>query len=68
MHWVCIRRSNLTVPFSDDTVPTAAQHIIAKNSLKSGESEQPLGIWAQGLDPEDINLLHRKFLYSIKYL
>lgn len=43
-------------------VPTAAQHIIAKNSLKSGASEQPLGIWAQGLDPEDINLLHRKFL------
>jgi len=40
-------------------LPTAAQHIIAKNSLKSGESEQPLGIWAQGLDPEDINLLHQ---------
>jgi len=40
-------------------LPTAAQHIIAKNSLKSGEAEQPLGIWAQGLDPEDINLLHQ---------
>jgi hypothetical protein len=40
-------------------LPTAAQHIIAKNSLKSGETEQPLGIWAQGLDPEDINLLHQ---------
>jgi len=41
-------------------VPTAAQHILAKISSKSGEPEQPLGIWAQGLDPEDINLLHRK--------
>ncbi|ODN04958.1 Protein lin-52 [Orchesella cincta] len=38
---------------------SAAQHILAKNSLKTGESEQPLGIWAQGLDPEDINLLHQ---------
>jgi hypothetical protein len=41
-------------------VASAAQHVIAKNSLKSGEPETPLGIWAQGLDPEDINLLHRK--------
>jgi len=38
---------------------SAAQHILAKNSIKTGESEQPLGIWAQGLDPEDINLLHQ---------
>ncbi len=50
------------------SVPTAAQHIIAKNSLKSGQSEQPLGIWAQGLDPEDINLLHRKLLCLLEMI
>jgi len=39
-------------------LPTAAQQIMAKNVLKTGVPDNQ-GIWAQGLDPEDINLLHQ---------
>jgi len=39
-------------------LPTAAQQIISQNLLKTGLADH-LGIWAQGLDPEDINLLHQ---------
>lgn len=43
----------------DFVVSSAAQHILAKSALKTGEPDSQLGIWAQGLDPEDINLLHQ---------
>lgn len=38
-------------------LPEAAQHFFAKHQPKPANSN--LGIWAQGLDPEDINLLHQ---------
>jgi rRNA maturation endonuclease Nob1 len=37
---------------------SAAQHILAKSALKT-DTEQGLSVWSQGLDPEDINLLHQ---------
>jgi len=39
-------------------LPTTAKQILYNNQLKTGEHDPPGG-WAQGLDPEDINLLHQ---------
>ncbi|CAG7815042.1 unnamed protein product [Allacma fusca] len=39
-------------------LPTAALHLLAKNQPKTGGNDNT-GIWTQGLDPEDINLLHQ---------
>jgi len=38
---------------------SAARHIRAKQRSKNGEPEKPTAPWTQGLDPEDINLLHQ---------
>jgi len=37
---------------------SAAQHILAKSSIKS-DNEHARSIWSQVLEPEDINLLHQ---------
>jgi len=39
-------------------LPTTAKQILYNNQLKTGETDTS-GSWAQGLDPEDINLLHQ---------
>jgi hypothetical protein len=39
-------------------LPTAALHLLAKNQPKTGGTDNT-GVWTQGLDPEDINLLHQ---------
>jgi len=39
-------------------LPTNAKQVLHNNQLKTGETDTA-GSWAQGLDPEDINLLHQ---------
>jgi hypothetical protein len=39
-------------------MPTSAQQVFSKNNIKTSHLDS-VGSWAQGLDPEDINLLHQ---------